>query len=271
MERKLALLVEYQGTRYHGFQIQNNADTVQARLEAAVQQLVGVPVRVKGASRTDTGVHALGQVACYTAASGHSPETVRNALNYYLPEDIVVKEVREVGLDVDPRRNATSRWYRYSILHRATPSPLTRHVSALVKDGLDLDTMGDAAATLAGIHDLASFSGPLAEAEASTVRSVLHAGVTQKGDYIFFDMEANAFLPQQMRRTVAVLLAIGRGQAPASRVKELLERPVLGTADQLAPAHGLCLMRIEYPEHKIAFTASTEGGYDTKLPAFAGR
>ena len=269
MERKLALLVEYLGTRYHGFQVQDNADTVQARLEAAFQELTGESTRLRGASRTDTGVHALGQVACFTTASVYGPETVRNALNFYLPEDIVVKEVCEVSHDVDPRRDAVRRWYRYAVRRSPTRSPLNSQTSLWIKDHLDVTNMQRAARELVGTHNLASFSGPLPTADAaSTVRTVHRAEVTEEGEYLFFDIEANAFLPQQVRRMVGVLLNIGRGQNSVTRVMQLIANPVLGIADHLAQPQGLCLMHVEYPDQRITFTAATLSHYHTKLPAF---
>ncbi len=269
MERKLALLVEYLGTRYHGFQAQDNGDTVQARLEAAFQKLTGESTRLRGASRTDTGVHALGQVACFTTASVHNPETVRNALNFYLPEDIVAKEVCEVSHDVDPRRDAVRRWYRYAMRRGPTRSPLNSQTSLWIKDHLDVMNMGKAARDLVGTHNMASFSGPLPTADASTVRTVYRAEVTEEGEHLFFDIEANAFLPQQVRRMVGVLLNIGKGRDSVTRVTQLLANPVLGIADQPAQPQGLCLMYVEYPDQRIPFTAATLSHYHTKLPAFA--
>lgn len=265
--RKLALLVEYDGGRYHGFQVQQNAQTVQGMLEHALNTITGEGTRLQGASRTDAGVHALAQVASFTTDSRHTAETFRAALNYYLPEDIAVQAVCEVAPDFDPRRHAQSRTYRYTILNRPSPSPLGRAYSFWVREALDVAAMQRGAQDLVGSYDLASFSGPLARPDASTIRRIVRADVTRAGDFVCFEVAANAFLPQQVRRTVGVLLAIGRGQKGSDAIKTLRDHPALGAAATVVPARGLCLTDITYPEGSVGFTRSQERKQPRELAA----
>ncbi|MBI2885832.1 MAG: tRNA pseudouridine(38-40) synthase TruA [Chloroflexi bacterium] len=264
--RRLALLLEYDGSGFHGFQVQANARTVQGALEQALHRLTGEMHRVAGAGRTDAGVHALGQVAACTTRAPHSPATFVAALNYYLDNDVAVRAACEVPLEFDPRRDATSRWYRYLIVSRPEPSPLARGRYLWVREALDLPAMQQAAGMLVGQRDLASFSGPLSGPR-TTVRSVIRAEVEHKGDIIWFDMEASAFLPQQVRRTVGVLLAVGRGQAPPARMAQLVERPLLGAADVAAPAQGLYLMAVTYPPGMVTFSQQQEASAEQPLTA----
>ena len=265
--RKLALLIEYDGSRYHGFQVQQNAQTVQGMLEHALNTITGEGNRLQGASRTDAGVHALSQVASFTTGTRHTAETFRAALNYYLPDDIAVQAVCEVAPDFDPRRHAQSRTYRYTILNRPSPSPLERACSLWVRETLDVAAMQLGAQDLVGNYDLASFSGPLARPDASTIRRIVRADVTRAGDFVYFDVVANAFLPQQVRRTMGALLAIGRGQLGSNAIKTLRNHPTLGAAATVAPARGLCLTDITYPEGSVGFTRSQERKHPRELAA----
>ncbi|MSQ09760.1 MAG: tRNA pseudouridine(38-40) synthase TruA [Dehalococcoidia bacterium] len=256
--RRIALRVEYDGTRFHGFQIQLRALTIQGVLEDALQTLLGQPTRIYGAGRTDTGVHAVGQVATFVTTATHDTGTFQRALNARLPADVAVTDACEVGVAFDVRRHARRRWYRYVMLNREASSPLLRHATALVRGGLDTTAMAQAAALLVGQHDLASFSGTPSK-PTTTVRRVFEARVTQMGPFVLFDMHAEAFLPQQVRRTAGVLLEIGKGAYGLEQVRHLLEQPVLGAADHAAPPQGLYLMNVEYPDGAVHFSVqSTE-------------
>lgn len=251
--RTIALLVEYDGSAYHGSQLQENAPTVQGALERALDRITGEANRVAGAGRTDTGVHAAGQVMAFTTASRHSPETFVEALNFYLAEDIAVRAACEAPTGFDPRRDARSRRYRYLVLNRRTRPALARSLALWVRQPLDDRAMNEGAGFLAGRHDMASFCAPPGQPGGTTVREVFRAEVGRTGDLVYFDMEANAFLPQQVRRTMGVILEIGRGAQPPDAVRRLLERPVLGAASSVAPPHGLCLMEVVYPEGLLRF------------------
>ena len=169
---RLALIVEYDGAGYHGFQFQPKAPTVQGALEEAIHKLTGERVRVKVAGRTDAGVHAVGQVVAFDTSSTLPPNTVLEALNHHLPADVAVREAHTVAPDFDPRRSALVRTYRYTVLNDRVRSPLLRRRACLLGHHLDADRMRDAAALLVGEHDFARFSGPLADRRASTVRRV---------------------------------------------------------------------------------------------------
>lgn len=251
-ERRLALLLEYDGSRFHGFQVQRGARTVQGVLEDALHDLTGERTRVQGAGRTDAGVHALGQVATFCTRSHHDAATFQRALNARLPEDAAVADACDVALAFDARRHALRRWYRYLVWNAPAPSPLLRRHTAWVRSPLDTEAMAAAARLLQGRHDVASFCGA-PDRPTTTVRTVHRAEVRRRGDLVVFDMEADAFLPQQVRRTMGVLLDAGRGVYGPEQVAALLRRPVLGAADHAAPPQGLYLMGVTYPDGVAPF------------------
>ena len=172
---RLALIVEYEGTNYSGFQYQTNAPSVQNELEQSITSVTGERIRIMGAGRTDAGVHAVGQVVAFDTASRHAPGTFVKAMNFYLPEDVAVKAAYRVVEDFDPRRNATRRRYRYTIVNSPTPSPLMRRWTCLIIEPLDVEAMGQAAKMFEGEHNFARFSGPLERSDASTVRLIFEA------------------------------------------------------------------------------------------------
>ncbi|MBI4497255.1 MAG: tRNA pseudouridine(38-40) synthase TruA [Chloroflexi bacterium] len=246
MGRKLALVLEYDGTAYDGFQIQAHAPTVQGKLQEALARLTGEAVRTVGAGRTDAGAHARGQVVSFSTASDLPSDTFVRGLNAYLPEDIAVQACWEVAPDFDARRSAASRWYRYTLLLRPVRSPLWRQGTYRVAAPLEHAAMAAACRALVGRHDLASFTTPEFRG-ASTVREVLRAEVRRVGELLLLDLEATAFLPQQVRRTVTALLQVGMGRAAPGHLEQLVQRPRLGAAGAGVPPGGLCLMAVRYP------------------------
>lgn len=242
--------MEYDGTSYSGFQYQTNAMTIQQALEQALQQITGHLTRIRGAGRTDAGVHARGQVAAFTTSSRHHPETFVNALNHYLPDGIAVRDACEAPAGFDPRHDAKFRRYRYLIANRPTRPALGRTRALWVRESLDVPAMRAEALALVGKHDFASFSAPY---KRSTVREVKRVCIQQTGCEIAFDIEATAFLPQQVRRTVGTLLAIGKGSEEPGRIQALLNAPILGAADHAAPPHGLYLMSVQYSKGTLSF------------------
>lgn len=248
---KLALLVEYEGTRYSGFQVQKGQPTIQGEIEAALRQLTSERIRIVGASRTDSGVHALGQVVSFRTASELPPQTFIRGLNYYLPEDISVGAVALVGDGFDARRHALSRHYRYTILNRAVRSPLWLRRAYLVDAPLDAAAMDRACQALAGKHDFAPFTSAMAPR--STVRTVYRAEVIRAGELVTLDIEADAFLPQQVRRTVGALVAVGLGRSQVEEFRELVASEGSGVALPAAPAHGLCLLAVNYAEGTVVW------------------
>ncbi len=242
----LALIVEYHGGNYHGFQFQPNLPTIQHELEKAVARITGREVRIRGASRTDAGVHALGQVVTFDTHTELPEETWTKALNHHLPSDIKVQQTHYAPPDFNPRRHAMARTYRYTILNRSTPSPLLHDRSAWIRSPLDVDAMQESANHLVGIHDFAPFTVTMPP-DKSTVRHVKRWEVWKSGDQVLIEAEANAFMMHQILRTNGLLVEVGRGKVPASVVKKSLENGIMYANSVTGlPARGLCLMKVEY-------------------------
>jgi tRNA pseudouridine38-40 synthase len=245
---RLALVVEYEGTNYHGFQYQANAPSIQEELERAIASLTGEVMRVTAAGRTDAGVHARGQVVAFDTGSRYGTQTFVRALNHYLPDDIAVKAAYRTGADFDPRRMALSRRYRYTIFCGAERSPLMRRTAYYVSDSLNVRRMRKAAEGLVGRHDFARFASRLDRPGASTVRDIYEAAVRRNGDAINVEVEGSSFLPHQVRRMAAALVEIGRGRLTMADFRSMIDgRPGEGI-DLSLPPQGLCLMKVTYPD-----------------------
>ncbi len=245
--KRFAATVSYDGTAFAGSQLQPNARTVQHELERAAGVLFGVPTRVALAGRTDAGVHARGQVAAFSAETRHEAATVRKALNANLPEDVAVRAVREVPADFDPRRWARRRWYRYTIAIGEARDPLVRRTAWFIEGDLDLQAMQLAAGALPGRRDFIACSGPL-EPGRTPVRTVFAAGWRSEGCTFLFDIEADAFLPQMVRRITGELVRVGRHAANVEDFVRLLQQARPGSMAHVAPPHGLSLERVWYDE-----------------------
>ena len=244
---RLALIVEYDGTEYRGFQYQDRVPTIQERIERAVTRFTGEEVRIKGAGRTDAGVHAEAQVVAFDTVSDHGPKRFEKALNHYLPEDISVRAAYRVGGWFDPRRDAITRRYRYSIINRETRSPLRRRWAHLVRETLDIVPMQEAARLFLGTHDFAGFSAPLGNPEISTVRRIVDSVLRRCGDLVTFEVEGNAFLPHQVRRMAGVLVDLGRNRMTIDEMKGILDRRSDSRVAHSLPPQGLCLVGVTYP------------------------
>ena len=244
---KIVLILEYDGTRYHGFQIQKGLPTIQEEMERALGRLTGERIRIACASRTDVGVHARGQVVGFVTASALPPETFVRALNHYLPPDIAVREAFTARSDFDVRREAVSREYCYRLLNRPTPSPLLRSGAHFVPRPLDIEAMNDACRILVGTHDFAPFSGSL-NGRRNTVRTVYRAQVVMEGELVDFHIEANSFLPHQVRNTIGALVKVGVGKEDVETFRQIARCGRLGVAGPALPPHGLYLLRVNYPE-----------------------
>ena len=245
--RRFAATVSYDGTAFVGSQVQPNGRTVQQELESAAKALFGTPTRVALAGRTDSGVHANGQVMALSAETLLEPKTVGRALNAHLPPDVSVRAVREVHADFDPRRWARRRWYRYTIAHGEARDPLSRRTAWYIEGSLDLPAMRQAASALIGQQDFRSCSGHL-EPGRTSVRTVFRADWQSHGSVGLFDIEADAFLPQMVRRIVGNLVRVGRGSENVEEFVRLLRLAEPGALAYSAPAHGLCLQRVWYDE-----------------------
>ena len=238
--------MEYDGRRYYGFQWQSGLPTIQAELEKAIQKLTGEKRRVLAASRTDTGVHARGQVVSFRTTSTLSPQTVVRALNYYLPEDIAVSAAYRADAGFNVQRDAVSREYEYRILNGPVRSPLAEGFTYLVTGRLNIRNMNKACQLLKGKHDFVSFASAL-EPEKNTVRTVDEARCSRKGAEVNFRIVANSFLPHQVRNTVGLLIRVGLGKVSLGEFRQVMEAKKVGTAGPAAPPHGLYLMRVNYP------------------------
>lgn len=245
---RMALIIEYDGTNYHGFQYQTNAASIQEELERAIADFTGETTRVGGAGRTDAGVHAKGQVVAFDTSSAHSPDTFLRALNFHLPEDVAVKSAHGVAEEFDPRRDALTRKYRYTILNSPVRSPLLRSTTWRVREDLEVDKMQQATAFLIGSHDFARFSGPLGERRDSTVRRMDEASVVRSGDLIQFEIEGNSFLPHQVRRMAGSLVDIGKANLTLDDFREMIDGGENGAVAHSLGPQGLCLMGVTYAD-----------------------
>jgi tRNA pseudouridine38-40 synthase len=241
--RRIAVLLEYDGTAFSGSQYQENGRSIQAELESAINNLTGESARCAFAGRTDAGVHALGQVAAFDTHARLAEAAFVSGLNHFLPEDIGVLVALDVAAGFDPRRDARSRAYRYRISNRATRSPLLRQRAWHVPRPLDVAAMRRAARLLEGAHNFAAFAGRY---EGSTERTLRRCEVGRERQRVTVEMEARAFLPHQVRRTVGPLVEVGLGRMSLDELGALLERAEPSSAAPVAPACGLYLVSIAY-------------------------
>ena len=241
------LTIQYDGTRYDGWQRQGNTDnTLQGRLEGVLSRMVGKPVEIQGAGRTDAGVHARGQVASVHLPEGYTPQEVQNYLNRYLPEDVAVVEVVEVGERFHARLSATGKEYRYHIRMGSVPDVFARKYQYRVEEPLDLAAMERAAGYLTGKHDFRSFCGNR-RFKKSTVREVFHIGVEVCGSDLTIIYRGDGFLYNMVRILTGTLLEVGLGQRTPESMVDILEAKERTAAGKTAPAQGLVLQEVYYP------------------------
>jgi len=255
MPNKIILIVEYDGTNYYGFQLQANVPTIQGEIEKALQKLTGGQSRVMTASRTDTGVHAKGQVVSFRTNSSLPPQTFVNGLNYYLPRDIAVKKAYSANGTFNVRRDALSREYNYYILNSPTRSPTREGFSYLVANPLNFEAMNQACQTLIGEHDFASFATCDGARIKNTVRTVYKAEVEKNEELVIFKVVANSFLPHQVRNTIGPLIRVGLNKMSIDEFSSITEAKTPCLAQPTASACGLCLIRVNYP---VPFEESTQ-------------
>ncbi len=246
-DSQVLLIIEYDGSGYHGFQWQNGLSSIQKELEKAIRKLTGERRRVIAASRTDAGVHAKGQVVGFRTRAELAAKNFVNGLNHYLPGDIAVKAAYRVNGDFRIRRGPLSREYSYYILNSPTRSPMREGRAHRVAGQLNVEAMNQAAQTLIGEHDFASFLSGDGSWLESTVRNVFSAGVEREGELVVFRMAANSFLPHQVRNTVGTLVRVGLGRMNLDEFRSIMEARLPGRAGPTAPACGLCLDRVNYP------------------------
>jgi tRNA pseudouridine38-40 synthase len=245
---QLRFTVEYEGTRYLGWQLQPGGPTVQGELERALAIVLRAPAQVRGAGRTDAGVHAAGQVASVPVSRVPGDlDRLRRSVNALLPDDVAVRDVALADDAFDPRRHARSRVYEYRILNAPAPSPFWRRWAWHVRMPLDAGAMDAAARLLEGEHDFAAFRGADAkETPRTTVRRVLESGVRLAPPVLVYRVEATAFLKHMVRNVVGTLVEVGCGTRPPEAVAQVLAGRDRTRAGATAPPHGLMLVDVRY-------------------------
>jgi tRNA pseudouridine38-40 synthase len=250
--RHIRLVVEYDGTQLHGWQRQHNAPTVQQHLEEALAKLLTHETQVIGASRTDAGVHARGQVASFRTERDIALHGIRRGLNSMLPETIAIRDASEVPADFHPRFSATGKHYRYSILMRSDRSPRLRDRAWHHPEPLHVGSMQEAARILTGEHDFAAFRSAGCAAK-TTVRRVETIALTRLTPHqLDIDIRGNAFLRQMVRIMVGTLAEVGAGRRPAAQVAEILASRDRALAGITAPPQGLELIEVRYDGSRVA-------------------
>lgn len=245
--RNIRLLIEYDGTQYAGWQWQNDQKTVQEMLSKAVEQVVQEPVKIYGASRTDSGVHALGQVANFKTTSSIPSKRLIHAINFYLPHDITVKGAADVPVSFHAQYDAQSKIYRYTLLNNWIRTSLNRNFCYLCGLLLNAEKMRYAAQYLIGTHDFTSFTTSALQGK-NRIRTVKRLEITREGKYLYFTVEANGFLYNMVRTMVGTLIEVGRGKIMVESMKDILGAKNRNLAGPTAPAKGLCLIEVKYDQ-----------------------
>ena len=243
--KRVGLVVAYDGTKYSGWQTQPNGITIQGVLNDTLSELLGEKIETIGASRTDAGVHALGNVAVFDTESRIPGEKFSYALNQRLPEDIRIQLSEEVEPDFHPRYCDSEKTYEYRILNRRFPVPTERLYTHFNYWNIDVELMRRGAAFLIGTHDFASFCGSGAQVK-TTIRTVTSMDVWRDGDMVTIRISGTGFLYNMVRIISGTLIEIGNGQYPPERMDKILKACDRGAAGPTAPAPGLTLMGIEF-------------------------
>ena len=239
--------VAYDGTNYHGWQIQPNGITIESELNRHLSQLLREEIHVTGASRTDSGVHSRGNVAVFDTSARMPAEKISYAMNTRLPEDIRIQESREVAADFHPRRCKSVKTYEYKIYNRRFPDPCVRLYSLFYYWDLDLEAMKKAAAFLVGTHDFTSFSTARADVT-DRVRTIYELNLSKEGDMITLRIRGNGFLYNMVRIITGTLLRVGGGFILPEEIPDILRAKDRERAGETARPEGLTLVKIEYPE-----------------------
>ena len=244
--RNIKLVIEYDGTNYHGWQIQPNAVSIQETIEDRLQKITQEEIRLIAAGRTDAGVHAIEQVANFSTKSQLDLSNIQRGLNSMLPPDIVIKEISDAEQDFHARYSAKNKINRYVILNRRFPCPLYRNCSWFMPFKLNIKEMKEAAQCLIGEHDFSSFKASRCNSN-NPIREVYGISIDKdtKG-FIIFEIEANAFLKQMARNIVGTLADVGKGKIGVSEFEEILRAKDRKKAGITAPPQGLFLVKIKY-------------------------
>ena len=248
-QKRVRLIVAYDGTNYHGWQVQNNGITIESELNRCLTELLAEPIEVIGASRTDAGVHARGNVYVFDTESRIPPEKFTYALNARLPEDIRIQESCEVPEDFHPRHQDTVKTYEYRILNRKLPLPEYRLYAHFTYETLDVEKMKEACPHFIGEHDFASFCAAGSQVE-STVREIYDLQVEKNGDLLTISVTGNGFLYNMVRIIAGTLLKVGGGHIAPEEISKIIAAKDRSFAGPTAPAKGLTLVKIRYPEYE---------------------
>ena len=243
--KRVKLVVAYDGTNYHGWQVQDNGITIEEVLNRTISKLVQEDIKVIGASRTDAGVHACGNVAVFDTESRIPGDKFSFALNQRLPDDIRIQESCEVDADFHPRYADTVKTYEYNILNRRFELPSKRLYAAFCYYPMDIERMNQAAAYLVGEHDFKSFCSVGAQVQ-TTVRTIYAVNVTKEDDMVHIRITGNGFLYNMVRIIAGTLMQVGTGLMEPEQVKEILEARDRSKAGPTAVAKGLTLVEIRY-------------------------
>ena len=250
-QRRIKLLVAYNGTRYHGWQVQPRTATVQGALETCLSRITNSTVRLHGAGRTDAGVHALAQVAHFDTASCIAASSLVRGLNGLLPDDIAVRRAVDVSPDFHARYDAAGKTYVYQIHNHGVPSALHAPFAWHVPQGLDVPAMQKAARLLLGRHDFSAFRGAARFDTRRPVRLLYRLSLRKRSTRLFFVLSADGFLYRMARSIVGTLVAVGRGAIRAEAIADMLRTGHRQLAGPTAPAHGLFLAHVSYRRTKI--------------------
>lgn len=243
--KRIMLTVAYDGTNYHGWQIQKNGETIEGILNRCLSELLQEKIEVIGASRTDSGVHALGNVAVFDTYSRIPAEKFPYALNARLPEDVKIQDAREVAPDFHPRHCESRKTYEYRIYNAPFPMPVKRLYSYFSYTPYNIETMREAAAYFVGIHDFKSFCSADTQVE-STVRQVDEVLVEKQEDEIVIRVTGRGFLYNMVRIMAGTLMEVGRGHRLPEEIPQILEAKERKAAGPTAPACGLTLIKYEF-------------------------
>lgn len=243
--KRVLLVVAYDGTAYNGWQLQPGTPTIEGELNKALSSLIGEEIRVIGASRTDSGVHALCNIAVFDTNARIPAEKISYAVNQRLPEGIRIQKSLEVAEDFHPRHCNSKKTYEYRILNREFPLPTKRLYAHFTYVPLDVELMRMGAKYLVGEHDFKSFCATAAVVE-TTIRTITDIGVEKDGDEIVIRVSGTGFLYNMVRIIAGTLMEIGRGNYPPQKVQEILAAKDRQAAGPTAPANGLTLVKYEF-------------------------
>lgn len=254
--RNFKVILQYEGTRYQGWQKQESTDnTIQGKLEALLSKMAGTKVEIQGSGRTDAGVHAAGQTANFHMDTDKSPAQIMDYMNFYLPEDIAVISIEEVPERFHSRLNAKGKTYMYRVINTGVPHVFDRKYAYVIEEKLDVDAMRKAAALMEGTHDFKAFTS-LKKSKKSTVRTVDSIvieetessvyGITGTADELRFIFSGDGFLYHMVRIMMGTLIEVGMHRRKPEGITGILEKGSRENAGELVPARGLTLMEVRY-------------------------